>query len=42
MCSASFEGVVDVDEGEVISFRVLESPVTLDSLMGHVHVTTWR
>lgn len=39
---ASFESIVDVDEGEVIAFRVLEPPVTLESLMGHVHVATWR
>lgn len=41
ICLAPFESVVDVDEGEVIAFRVLELPVTLGSLMRHVHVATW-
>lgn len=32
---ALFKGIVDVDEGEVISFWVLELPVTLHCLVGH-------
>lgn len=32
---ALFEGVVDVDEGEVVAFRVLELPVTLNYLVAH-------
>lgn len=39
LCLAAFESV-DVDEGEVIAFRVLELPATLGSLMPHVHAAT--
>lgn len=43
---ALFESVVDVYEGEVIAFRVLELSVTLDCLVGHasrwLQEATWR
>ena len=37
---APFEGVVDVDEGEVVSLRVVEPSVTLVRLVDHA--SRWR
>lgn len=40
------EGVVNVNEGEVIAVRVLEPPVTLEHLVGHagrwLQEAAWR